>query len=178
MKTRKLSLITVTMESRKDMLFNALRSVLAQETLPSAHHVVWDDGKGFVKTVNRAIGMVDTEYFCFLDDDDVIYPDHIRVLLENLDADIVWTWCDVSGRAISFNRGYEPNLLQKQPYIPSNHAMRTNLFREMGGYLDIHNADWDMLRRCELAGATFKNIPQITWQYRFHGSNISMTGDF
>jgi len=52
--------------------------------------------------------------------------------------------------------------------------MRTELWREQGGYRDGHgHPDWDMLRRCETAGATFLNIPEITWVYRFHGGNMS-----
>jgi glycosyltransferase involved in cell wall biosynthesis len=174
MVSSKISLVTVTMKERYRFLHKALKSVAFQTIKPSAHHIVWDKGGGFVSTINHAVSFVDTEYFCFLDDDDIIYSDHIKVLSENLDADIVWTWCDVFGRDVSFNRDYKKNLLQKQSYIPSNHAMRTKLFRDMGGYKNIHNADWDMLKRCEKSGASFKNIPQITWQYNFHGDNISL----
>jgi glycosyltransferase involved in cell wall biosynthesis len=174
----KISLVTVTLKERHQLLCKSLESAAYQTIKASTHHIVYDRGEGFVKTVNRAVSFVDTEYFCFLDDDDIIYPNHIKILSENLDSDIVWTWCDVVGRDIKFNRGYEKDLLQKQPYIPSNHAMRTELFREMGGYKDMHNADWDMLKRCETAGASFKNVPKTTWQYRFHGNNISLTGKF
>jgi glycosyltransferase involved in cell wall biosynthesis len=169
-----LTLVTVTQERRRTMLPEMQQSVAGQTVLPSAHVVVWDHGAGFEATVNRGVRMVETEYYCLVDDDDLLKPDHVETLTKNLTADVVWTWCEVVGRSWNPNSGYVPGLLQSHNYIPSNHAFRTALFRELGGYRKVAGwADHDLLKRAEQAGATFLNIPKVTWTYRFHGGNMS-----
>ena len=169
-----LTLVTVTHPRRHRMLVELQQSVSEQTALPAAHLVVWDHGLGFEATINRAVSMVDTAYYCLVDDDDLLKPDHVETLATNLTADIVWTWCEVTGREWNPNAGYEPGRLQKGNYIPSNHAFRTALFRELGGYSLVRGfADHDLLAKAERAGATFLNIPKVTWTYRFHGDNMS-----
>lgn len=172
-----LTLVTATLPERVDFLSEMLASVCDQIVQPAVHVVVRDDGRGFVDTVNRAVGMVDTDFFCLVDDDDLLLPRHVGVLTANLVADVVWTWVSVEGRNWNPNQGYVPGLLQEKNYIPSNMAMRTSLWHNLGGYRSgLHHPDWDMLKRCEQAGATFHNVPEVTWVYRFHGGNMSFRG--
>jgi glycosyltransferase involved in cell wall biosynthesis len=169
-----LTLVTVTQGKRRRMLPEMQQSVAEQTVLPAAHVVVWDHGAGFEATVNRGVSMVETDYYCLVDDDDLLKPDHVETLMSNLNADVVWTWCDVVGRSWNPNSEYVPGLLQNHNYIPSNHAFRTDLFRELGGYRKTAGwADHDLLKRAEQAGATFLNVPKVTWTYRFHGGNMS-----
>lgn len=170
-----LTLVTATLPARNNLLAEMLDSVKNQTVQPAAHIIVRDDGRGFVETVNRAVSMVDTDFFCLVDDDDLLLPDHVQTLTENLNADIVWTWTKIEGRgSFNPNQGYVKNQLQSNNYIPSNMAMKTTLWRQHGGYRDgFGHPDWDMLKRCEESGATFLNIPKITWVYRFHGMNMS-----
>jgi hypothetical protein len=172
-----LSLVTATLPGRADLLREMLDSVAGQTISPACHIVMRDHGAGFVDTVNRAVAVVDTEFFCLVDDDDLLLPNHVELLSQHLTQpnDIVWTWCEVRGRDWNPNQGYEPGVLQTRNYIPSNMAMRTTLWRSMGGYRDgVGHPDWDMLKRCESAEAEFLNIPQVTWVYRFHGANMSV----
>jgi glycosyltransferase involved in cell wall biosynthesis len=168
-----LTLVTVTQPNRTNFLPEMMASVADQTVLPAAHVLVWDHGDGFEATVNRAIGMVQTEYYCLLDDDDLLLPEHVETLTANLTADIVWTWTRVEGRDWNPNSGYLPGVLQERNYIPSNHAFRTSLFNRLGGYRQMRHPDHDFLRRAESDGATFLNIPKVTWVYRFHGENMS-----
>lgn len=170
-----LTLVTATLPERSSFLREMLSSVTEQTVAPACHIVMRDDGRGFVDTVNRAVCAVDTEYFCLVDDDDLLLPHHVETLVGNLVADIVWTWVRVEGRSWNPNRGYEFGALKHGNYIPSNFAMRTSLWRELGGYRSgPQHPDWDMLIRCEDAGASFHNVPEITWVYRFHGGNMSV----
>lgn len=169
-----LTLVTVTQQHRLAMLQELQASIARQTVLPAAHLVVWDHGSGFVQTVNRAVALVDTGYFCLVDDDDLLLHDHVETLAENLTADIVWTWTTVEGRDWNPNRGYSAGLLQAYNYIPSNHAFSTDLFHDLGGYQHVAgHPDHDLLKRAETAGASFLNIPKVTWVYRFHGGNMS-----
>jgi glycosyltransferase involved in cell wall biosynthesis len=169
-----LTLVTVTQPNRRHMIGEMLATVTQQTVLPDAHVIVWDHGAGFEASVNRAVGMVTTPYFCLVDDDDLLLPNHVETLASNLHADVVWTWCEVTGRDWNPNSGYVPGLLQNHNYIPSNHAMRTGLFTRLGGYRKTAGwADHDLLQRAEQQQATFLNVPQVTWVYRFHGANMS-----
>ncbi len=169
-----LTLVTVTQEKRREMLPEMQASVAAQTVMPDAHIIVWDKGAGFEATVNRAVSMVETDYYCLVDDDDLLLPDHVETLSANLTADIVWSWVEVRGRSWNPNSAYVPGLLQNHNYIPSNHAFRTALFHELGGYRKVAGwADHDLLKRAEQAGASFLNVPKVTWVYRFHGGNMS-----
>jgi glycosyltransferase involved in cell wall biosynthesis len=168
-----LTLVTVTRGLRPDMIVEMHQSVAAQTVAPAAHVVVWDDGSGYAATVNRAVRMVKTGWFCLVDDDDLLLPNHVELLAANLTADVVWTWCEVQGRSWSPNAGYQPGVLQGRNYIPANHACRTDLFRMLCGYQPSEHPDHDFLARAETAGATFLNVPTVTWVYRFHGGNMS-----
>jgi glycosyltransferase involved in cell wall biosynthesis len=169
-----LTLVTATLPSRSEFLLEMLRSVTEQTIRPDAHVIAYEDGAGFVSTINRAVSMVETDYFCLVDDDDLLYRDHVETLKSNLTADVVWTWCDVEGRDWNPNSGYVPGLLASTNYIPSNHAFRTELFRDLGGYRTVAGwEDHDLLKRAEEQGATFLNVPLVTWRYRFHGGNMS-----
>jgi hypothetical protein len=171
------TLVTATQPHRRGLLHEMLRSVVDQSRLPAAHVIVWDDGRGFVETINRAVGMVETDYYCLVDDDDLLLPWHVELLAQNLTADVVWTWCKVEGRDWNPNSSYVPGLLQTTNYIPSNHAFRTELFRELGGYRVVAGwEDHDLLKRAEQHGASFLNVPTVTWTYRFHGGNMSAAG--
>ena len=170
-----LTLVTATLPKRANMLAEMVASVEAQTVQPDAHVIVEDDGRGFVHTVNLAVEQVVTDYFCLVDDDDLLMPHHVETLTGNLVADIVWTWVEVEGRSWNPNAGYTPGRLSHENYIPSNMAMRTSLWRELGGYREgVGHPDWDMLKRCEAAGASFHNVPEVTWVYRFHGENMSV----
>lgn len=175
-----LTLVTATLPQRASLLAEMQATVSQQTKRPDAHIIRWDHGAGFVDTINAAVSGVTTDYFCLVDDDDLLYPNHVETLTEHLVADIVWTWCNVTGRnGWNPNSGYQPGLLQSQNYIPSNMAMRTNLWHDLGGYHHVtgwDHPDWNLLRRAEQEGATFYNVPAITWEYRFHGANMSLGG--
>jgi hypothetical protein len=168
-----LTLVTVTRGQRPEMIVEMYGSVAGQTVAPAAHLTVFDDGAGYAATVTRAVRMVETGWFCLVDDDDLLLPNHVELLAGNLSADVVWTWCEVRGRRWSPNEPYQPGVLQGRNYIPANHACSTDLFRFLDGYRDAEHPDHDFLARAEQSGATFLNVPTITWVYRFHGGNMS-----
>lgn len=175
----RLTVVTLTLPERAAMLEECLTSVREQTVHPAVHHLEWDMvGGRFVETANAAVAAVNTPFFNMLDDDDLFLPNHVEVMRDVLnerdDVDVVWTGCEVVGRDITYDEPYQPGLLQVRPYIPSNMMMRTDVWREAGGYRDVFNADWDLLARVEKMGGRFLRVPVVTWQYRFHGRNLSM----
>lgn len=173
-----LTLVTGTLPERKAMLTELLESVEAQTVQPAAHLIVRDDGRGRVATANRAVGMVDTGWLCIVDDDDLLLPNHVETLAANLTADVVWTWVDVRGHRDDWtpNAPYEPGRLERGNYIPVTCAISAELWREQGGWRDVKLHDWDLLRRCERAGAMFLNVPVVTWVFRLHDGNRFSVG--
>lgn len=168
-----LTLITASMPQRLPKLRELLDSVQGQTVTPAAHLIEVSPGP-LVPKLNRLISMVQTDFYVQVDDDDLLLPNHVEVLGANLTADVVWTWCNVDGRNWSPNEPYQPGVLQQRNYIPSNCAIRTSMALGIGGHRDVSEYDYhdhDFLRRAESAGATFLNIPTITWTYRFHGGN-------
>ena len=171
----RLTLITASLPERSDLLGEMLASVAAQTVLPAGHLILIDDGSA-VSKLNRLEAMVDTEYWCQVDDDDLLFPNHIEVLSENLGADVVWTECLVTGRDWNPNQDYEPGVLQQRNYIPSNYAGRASKLREVGGNVEVSGSDhhdWNLLRRVEANGGTFHHVPVLTWNYRFGVSRNS-----
>jgi hypothetical protein len=165
----RITIITASLPERSHLLAELTASVAAQNVMPAAHLIVIEDGP-IVPKLKRLQEMVDTEYWCQVDDDDILYPNHIEVLSQNLVADVVWTWCDVTGRNWNPNSGYMPGLLQHRNYIPCVYAGRKSKAMEVGGFMDYSLGDyqdWNLLRRLESGGATFHTVPTITWNYRF-----------
>ena len=168
-----LTLVTASMPQRLPLLRELLASVEGQTVRPFAH-LVEVSATPLVPKLNRLISQVQTPYFVQVDDDDLLYPNHVATLADALTADVVWTWCDVEGRDWSPNEPYQPGVLQGRNYIPSNCALSTERVLALGGHREVAAPDyhdWDLLRRLESDAASFRNVPLVTWRYRFHGRN-------
>lgn len=165
----RITLVTASMPDRSELLAEMLASIASQDMLPAAHLIVIDE-RQLVPKLQELTAKVTTEYMVQVDDDDILYPDHISTLDANLGADVVWTWCDVTGRGWVANEPHQPGVLQVRNYIPSNHARRVATVNAVGGFVPQIGSDfedWNLLRRLESHGATFHNVPHVTWQYRF-----------
>lgn len=173
------SVITPAIPERiHDMLPSCVNSVAQQTSPPIAHLVGIDYNRiGAGAMCNILINNVKTKYIAFLADDDVFYANHLEVLCANVgESDLVYSWCNVIGRG-----GWNPNAyfdaerLWIGNYIPSTVMMKTDVFLEMGGFDETPFAaeDWDMWLKMLRANKVFKCVDQITWEYRFHGANIS-----
>jgi hypothetical protein len=170
-----ITLVTPSLPKRAAMLREMLVSVEAQ-VLPPDRHLIDVSVGPMVPKLQSMLDQVADGWVVQVDDDDLLYPNHVEVLAANLRADVVWTWCDVVGRAWSPNEEYEKGKLHFRNFIPSNCAIRADAIREVGGHLPVglpDHPDWNLLRRLERAGASFLCVPQVTWQYRFHGGNMS-----
>jgi hypothetical protein len=171
-----ITLVTASLPKRAAMLREMLVSVEAQVLLPDRHLIDVSVGP-VVPKLNGMLSLVDEGWVVQVDDDDLLYPQHVEVLAANLRADVVWTWCDVVGRSWSPNEEYQEGKLHFKNYIPSNCAIRADVLRAVGGHVAVglpDHHDWNLMRRLERAGASFLCVPEVTWQYRFHGGNSSV----
>jgi GT2 family glycosyltransferase len=188
--------ITVAIPSippRAAMLGRALASVLAQELPAEAVSIAVDTGRhGAAMTRDRALRAVRTEYTAFLDDDDQMQPEHLRVLMdaaEESGADYVFSYytvADADGQLMPhvdplrhFGRVFDP----ADPHQTTiTILVRTELAQDLGfrdppeGELiagQRYGEDFDFSVRAAQAGAKILHIPKRTWLWFHHGANSS-----
>lgn len=184
---------------RVDLLGEALAGVLRQTRLPDEIHVVIDhEGMGAAHTRNRAWRAATTDFVLFLDDDDLLYPEHIETLLSySSNADLVYPWFDLkegadplfvthNGRLVTpyglpFDEESAQHLRETGNFIPVTCMVRRQLLEDVGGFPQPstpewpHSTceDWGCWQRLLNAGGRFVHAPHRTWRWRWHGGNTS-----
>jgi glycosyltransferase involved in cell wall biosynthesis len=171
-----ITVLIPTLPERAHLLERALRSVDAQTLQPADVLVRVDrQREGIAATRNRLLKLVSTPLVAFLDDDDEMLPHHLELLAKEMDssgADLVWPDMEVVGA---------PD--HRPTWIQVTYLARTDLIRQVGGFPEPFSdefpyryEDWGLLARLTMAGARFHHVPQITWRYYIHDSNIVGTG--
>lgn len=84
---------------RAVFLEEAVYSVKNQ-TYHGVEHIAWVDqvGVGAARNRNAALARATTKWVAFLDDDDLLYDDHVATCLQaadDYDADLVYPWFDL-----------------------------------------------------------------------------------
>jgi len=178
----KIAVITPTISHRSYLLDQCKQSVCNQTTKVPVLHVWGEDvarvGCGQMR--NKLIASLDSSYdwVSFLDDDDVLLPQHLDVLSQRCDsADIIYSDCETVGWQKSWEiTSFNQQRLFERNYIPVTVLMRRSTFEAANGFARIFAEDWDLWKRCSLAGARFAFVPQVTWQYRRFGDSMLTTG--
>lgn len=209
--------IVVRTKDRPDLLAEAMASI-AKSTYRRAEVVLVNDGgqppklpqvfpfpivvvemetnQGRAAAANAGVEAATGEYFCFLDDDDLMEPEHLETLVGLVGAAgvrVAYTdaavgvyelapghgWREVE-RRLPYSRDFDPDLLLVDNYIPFNTLMiERALFEEVGRF-DSEFAffeDWEFLIRLA-AAARFHHLPRVTAEYRhFRGSGHHILGD-
>lgn len=190
--SERITVTTASVPGREQLLAEAIASVNAQTSRPFAHLVRVQEPPGgqlsplhLASQRNALLDAVETEWLAVLDDDDVYLPHHFETIAPHLDdADVVYTFARVG--CVS---RYDTNdvttadlvaRLRQGNCIPSNAAVRAETVRDVGGwsadgfdfdrrrYISTNATweDWDMWLRLARAGATFRCVPNETWDYR------------
>jgi glycosyltransferase involved in cell wall biosynthesis len=170
-------------------LHRAIDSVLQQDHPVAGISVAVDvHRRGSAVTRNRALAGVVTHWTAFLDDDDTLYPEHIRSLLacaEETGADMVYPWFDVPEGWDPFpereGQPFNPKLLDTQNTIPITVLIKTDLIRSVGGFEPKdpdHTGislcdDWGAWVKVRDSGAKIVHLNRRTWAWRWHGGNTS-----
>jgi GT2 family glycosyltransferase len=188
--------ITVAIPSippRAGMLGRAVESVMAQQLAAKAVSIAVDTEKqGAATTRDRALRAVGTEYTAFLDDDDQMQPEHLRILMEAAEessADYVFSYFTIAGpdgRLLPtvdplhhFGRVFDP----ADPHQTTiTILVRTELAKDIGfrdppeGALiagQRYGEDFDFTVRAAQAGAKILHVPHRTWIWNHHQANTS-----
>jgi glycosyltransferase involved in cell wall biosynthesis len=145
---------------------------------------------GLARARNAGIRRANSNVLCFLDDDDVMLPGHLRTGLQALaetEADVVYTQVAVCDQFVEpgaqpapnqirayFRASFDPRLLHICNFIPVNSVFirRPASFDETLGLLE----DWDLwLRLLTRHGYRFHAVPAVTAVYHRVPGFSSMT---
>jgi glycosyltransferase involved in cell wall biosynthesis len=162
-------------------LRRAIESVLDQEHPADAIAVAIDArGDGAAATRQRALNMAATELVAFLDADDRLYPNHLRVLAglaDANDADYCYSWFE-GNNPFPTHRGRQMN-----PADPHHTTMTVLVHTALAQSIGFRNhpdapptetaEDWLFTLKCLEAGAVFAGTGEVTWHYTVDGRNTS-----
>lgn len=175
------SVITPSLPGRARELAECMESVAAQ-TVPVVHLVRADvDRVGPAVIRSELLDEATTSLVAFVDDDDLIDPDHIETLSDALEAEgaaLAWSWCRTTGlgapnvprprnvhAAIAMLRG-------GRNVIPVTVVARRDLILEAGGFQPSDRyEDYALWLRMLSLGARLAYVKRETWTYRFLGEN-------
>ncbi len=165
------------------MLQRCLDSVWKQERLPDAVAIAIDhNGDGAAVTKQRALQMLNTDLVACVDSDDLLYPNHLRLL----EQAILENGVDISYANWTGNNPF-PEWFFTEPFDHDNprHATTTIMYRReaidaVGGYRSDSNpnavyADDDWLTFLAMVEKGFRvhHVIETTWHYSTDGGNTS-----
>jgi hypothetical protein len=150
------TMIIPTIPGREELLDHALRSIVTQQVKPGAVVVKCDvERQGAYWARNEAIKEVKTDWIGTLDDDDILLPNHIKVLVRGLnrtpEPDMCFSYarfvggrdplaCIIGQRLIPepINVPWDNlahfSFRRYGNFIPCCYLLRTELVRQVGGF--------------------------------------------
>lgn len=163
------AVVTAAIPERLDLLAEAMESVRQQTVQPVEHVIVIDYAhEGTAETLNKALRAVTAEWVAVLDDDDVLYPNHLEMLLgASRFADVVYSNFDCDWN-LNCYRPFKPVALREENFIPTTALVRTSKLKEVGGWPHERLQDWALWLRILDAQGRFASVPAKTWRYRRH----------
>jgi glycosyltransferase involved in cell wall biosynthesis len=187
---RDVTIIIPHIPVRPNALAKAVKSAAVQTIRPTDIIIATDiKREGAATTRNRALDRATTTWVAFLDDDDVLYPNHLEVLLdhaEETDADVVYSGCDVVNPLLGgqipvkeewgrFGKPFDGNLMRKKSYIPVTSLVRTDEAQKarFAPPPGSHYEDWGFYLRLLDMGAVFSHVAEITWLWNHGDKNTS-----
>lgn len=174
------AIITPTIKGREHLLSEACQSVVTQ-TVEVAHHIACDDRHAGPAVIRNAVlNLLGCEYVGFLDDDDLLDPDHVETLLAALEtgADLAFSWYRREGsapetpRVEAWDDYAYGTMLGGRNIIPVTVLARRDALLAAGGFrAEDRFEDYALWMRMLELDAQFVCVPRETWTYRCLGNN-------
>ena len=184
-----ITVVIPTIAGREDLLARAIDSVAAQTHAPVLIEVEEDpDRTGAAATRNRALKRVDTEFVAFLDDDDELFPNHLRVcsrFARLTGVDVAYPGYEAVGDdpVGCFGLEFDATLLRRRNFIPVTTLCRTEAVRAANGFQEHPDEngdpceDWGLWLAMLERGSTFGHVPQVTWRWHVNGRARAVSRD-
>ena len=190
---RDVTVVIPHIPTRPNALVRAVKSAATQTIRPLDIIIATDLGReGAAGTRNRALARATTTWVAFLDDDDVLLPQHLETLLKHAEVtggDVVYAGCRVlneQGQVVPqreewgrFGMPFNAELLRSKAYLPVTCLARRELAQRAwfeapeGSLYD----DWGFYLRMLDLGAKFSHVPEVTWIWHHNGKNTSGQAD-
>lgn len=178
------AVITPSLPSRAELLVECCESVKRQ-TVACAHHVYLDSqGIGPAVIRNTIMTRLACEYVAFVDDDDLLDPEHVELLLHACEGlgdetfDLAFSWHRREGstpeveRIESWDDYAFGVMLGGRNLIPVTVVARREAMLDAGGFWpEDRYEDHALWLRMLARGARFVCVPEETWTYRMLGGN-------
>lgn len=170
-----ITVVVPTIPPRAEQFRRALASVHAQTYQPVSLMVAVDrDREGAAATRNRALERVETPWVAWLDDDDLLYPDHLKLLARFArmsQVDVAYPGYDCTGDdpINCFGIPFSAQLLERHNFIPVTALARTEAVRQAGGFQEHPDEngdpceDWGLWLAMHRQGSKFGHLPVKTW---------------
>lgn len=196
-----ISVCIPTIPPRAEKLHIAVASVQTQTLRANELCISLDeDGVGAATNRNNAWRQATSEWIAFVDDDDTIYPQHLKTLLTTAletGADLVYPWFDlwegpdplsvlhegkyVSPLGVPFGDEAKNYILTEGNFIPITVLVRRSMLEQVNGFPqpnseewpNDHAEDWGCWQKMLRAGAKFVHAPERTWRWHWHGAHTS-----
>ncbi len=140
--------------------------------------------RGLPFTLNEALEKARGKYTCYLGDDDILYPNHVGILVDALEnnndfqvaySDLYKVYCRVNpdqtrtalSKVVEVSRDFDRFLiLYFNNVLHVSMMHRRDLIEKTGTYNENLNVmiDWDMTRRLAFF-SDFIHVPEITGEY-------------
>jgi hypothetical protein len=173
-----ITVLIPTIPPRRAEFQRAVARLPAQNQPPALLWAGFDVGHtGAAATRNRLLEQVRTEWLAFLDDDDELLPNHLKLCARYAtlsDVDVVYPGYEVVGGddpVNCFGIPFDASLLRRRNFIPVTVLARTELVLAAGGFQerpDEHGdpcEDWGLWLSMLDNGARFGHLPQRTWRW-------------
>lgn len=177
-----ITVVIPTIEPRagpEGLLLRAARSATHDQLLKPEQILVRIDDRreGAAANRNQLLEQVQTEWVAFLDDDDELLPNHLRLCARAArltGADVVYPGYEPVGGpdpVNCFGIPFDGQLLQRRNFIPVTTLCRTEAARAAGGFQphpDEHGdpcEDWGLWLAMHELGAKFYHLPHRTWRW-------------
>lgn len=115
--------------------------------------------------LQQAVMAAETEWVWIVDIDDVALPDGLAGL-ELVAADVLAVGYEREGE--TYVPPADLDVMGDRNRIPAGSMIRTDVFRECGGFRDVALQDWALWRSLARAGATFAASDRAHYRYMRH----------
>lgn len=151
--------------------------------------VLRQGNQGVSAARNNATQFATGEYLLFLDADDLLLPDALAGLHRALDEagpNMAFAYGQLQyfgeKNSIFASRAFDPDYLSRENYIPACSLIRSEVFKQVGGFdrgFDTRE-DWELFVRLWHAGWRGVHLPRPVLKYRKHRAKqeIRMLGRF
>ena len=144
--------------------------------------VDFEDNRGRSAAAQAGVDAATGDCIGFLDDDDILAPEHLETLTAQLSGDVDVAYTDAAvvsyrpgkggwvecGRRLAYSRDFDRGILLLDNYIPFHTVLMTREAIERAGRFDEQLPifeDWDLLIRLS-RGVDFVHIARTTCEYR------------